>query len=71
MCSSDLLAFLNRMIEESVQYGAQVGWFTALVSQQDHIPLLKRTLRTVDAQGVTVVPMAQGQKNSRFIAWHF
>ncbi len=70
-CEGGELAFLNRMIEESVQYGAQVGWFTALVSQQDHIPLLKRTLRTVDAQGVTVVPMAQGQKNSRFIAWHF
>lgn len=70
-CEGGELAFLNRMIEESVQYGAQVGWFTALVSQQDHILLLKRTLRTVDAQGVTVVPMAQGQKNSRFIAWHF
>ena len=70
-CEGGELAFLNRMIEESVQYGAQVGWFTALVSQQDHIPLLKRTLRAVGAKGVTVVPMAQGQKNSRFIAWHF
>ena len=70
-CEGGELAFINRMIEESVKFAEQVGWFTALVSQQDHIPLLKRTLRNVNAKGVTVVPMAQGQKNSRFIAWHF
>lgn len=70
-CEGGELAFLNRMAEESADYAGQVGWFTALVSQQDNLAPLKRTLRRVGATEIRVVPMAQGQKNSRFIAWHF
>lgn len=70
-CEGGELAFLKRMICDSVNVATQVGWFSALVSQQEHVPLLLRSLRDVNAKRVEVVPMAQGQKNSRFIAWHF
>ena len=70
-CEGGELAFLNAMMAESKDYGTQVGWFTALVSQYEHIEPLQRSLKTLSAADVAVVSMAQGQKNSRFIAWHF
>lgn len=70
-CEGGELAFLNAMMAESKGYGAQVGWFTALVSQYENIEPLQRSLKKLSAAEVAVVSMAQGQKNSRFIAWHF
>lgn len=70
-CDGGELAFLNRMATESVLYAQQVGWFTVLVSNQDHVPVLQKILRKLGASDIRVVAMAQGQKNSRFVAWRF
>ncbi|WP_430462156.1 23S rRNA (adenine(1618)-N(6))-methyltransferase RlmF [Thalassolituus sp. LLYu03] len=70
-CEGGELAFVKRMMRESKEFGAQVGWFTSLVSRDENLPDLKRVLRQLEAADVRIVPMAQGQKNSRFIAWRF
>jgi 23S rRNA (adenine1618-N6)-methyltransferase len=70
-CEGGELAFLKRLMRDSVHFGKQVGWFTALVSKDENVAPLKRLLRQLDAAEVKVVPMAQGQKQSRFIAWRF
>ncbi|WP_032983480.1 RlmF-related methyltransferase, partial [Cronobacter malonaticus] len=49
----------------------QVLWFTTLVSKGDNLPLLYRALEQAGAVKVVKKEMAQGQKQSRFIAWSF
>jgi 23S rRNA (adenine1618-N6)-methyltransferase len=70
-CEGGELAFIKRMIHESVEFSAQVGWFSSLVSAHDHLLALKQLLRKLGATDIKTVPMAQGQKVSRFIAWTF
>ena len=70
-CEGGEVAFITRMIEESQQFGRQVKWFTSLVSRGDNLPPLYRALTEVGAVKVVKKEMAQGQKQSRFIAWSF
>ncbi len=49
----------------------RVKWFTSLVSRGDNLPPLYRLLTEVGAVKVVKKEMAQGQKQSRFIAWSF
>ena len=70
-CPGGELAFIKQMIRESVEFGAQVGWFSSLVSKGEHVPLLKKVLAQCGAEQVTVIPMSQGQKVSRLLAWRF
>ena len=46
-------------------------WFTSLVSKGENLPPLYRALTDVGAVKVVKKEMAQGQKQSRFIAWSF
>lgn len=70
-CPGGELSFLKRMISESQNVGKQVSWFSSLVSKGDNIKPLKKLLTVLGAKQVKVVPMSQGQKISRFIAWSF
>ncbi|MFD2873217.1 23S rRNA (adenine(1618)-N(6))-methyltransferase RlmF [Mucilaginibacter ximonensis] len=63
--------FLRRMIEESAGFGKQVLWFTSLVSKKETLPTVESSLRWVKATDVRIISMAQGQKNSRMVAWTF
>jgi 23S rRNA (adenine1618-N6)-methyltransferase len=70
-CTGGETAFLRRMVDESVAIATQVCWFSSLVSRADTLPALQRQLQRSKATDVRVVPMAQGNKQSRFIAWTF
>lgn len=70
-CEGGESAFTRRMVEESVVLGHRVRWFTTLVSSSANLPALQRALRQAGATEVRTVPMAQGQKQSRFVAWSF
>lgn len=70
-CKGGELTFVRNMIKESKDYAEQVLWFTSLVSKSAHIHLLERVLKQVGAAEVRVCSMAQGQKQSRFLAWTF
>lgn len=70
-CQGGELAFIQKMIKESVHYQKQVYWFTCLVSKKDHLSKIKLYLKKAQAKQVKVINMAQGQKISRFIAWRF
>jgi len=63
--------FISRMIEQSRSVDRQCLWFTTLVSKKSNLPELYNMLDQVQAAQVKTVPMAQGLKNSRFIAWSF
>lgn len=57
------------MIAESQSFRRQVLWFTTLVSRGENLPPLYRALTEAGAVKVVKKEMAQGQKQSRFIAW--
>jgi len=70
-CEGGEIGFIQRMAAESVGYGTCIRWFTTLVSSSSSLPAIQRALRQAGAGEIRIVPMAQGQKQSRFVAWRF
>jgi 23S rRNA (adenine1618-N6)-methyltransferase len=70
-CDGGEIKFITQMIFESVKYAKQVLWFTTLVSKKDNLHSIYKTLQKVNAAEIETIDMAQGQKNSRFVAWTF
>jgi 23S rRNA (adenine1618-N6)-methyltransferase len=70
-CRGGELAFVRQMIDESVDLASSVYWFTSLIAIGAHLASLKQHLQRVGAREVRSVAMAQGQKQSRFLAWSF
>ncbi len=64
-------AFVCSMVRESKAFAKQVGWFSSLISKEASLPAVYQALRDVGASEVLTIPMAQGQKKSRFVAWTF
>lgn len=64
-------AFVKKMVRESVQFKNQVHWFTSLISKNEHLRSIKRSVSKTPATEVKVIEMGQGNKKSRFIAWTF
>jgi 23S rRNA (adenine1618-N6)-methyltransferase len=63
--------FARRMIEESADFKAQVGWFTILISKAASLPAVEKALNKAGALKRRELGMAQGQKKSRIVAWTF
>lgn len=64
-------AFVKKMATESALFKNQVHWFTSLVSQKEHLKNIKRAINKTQPTEVKIIDMAQGNKQSRFIAWTF
>jgi 23S rRNA (adenine1618-N6)-methyltransferase len=65
------LAFIKKMIVESVEFKNQVYWFTSLVSKSENLKALESLLKRSGVYSQKVIEMAQGNKKSRFLAWTF
>ena len=63
--------FLRRMIAESQHFGGQVRWFTTLVSKVGYLSAARRQLDQLDSNKVRVLPLEQGNKRMRVLAWQF
>ncbi len=70
-CPGGEAAFVGRLIAESGELRDRVLWYTSLVSKAENLPALRRALRQAGALEVRILPMAQGQKRSRILAWTF
>lgn len=70
-CKGGEIAFITQMIYESVKYSENVLWFTTLVSKKENLNAIYKLLKKVGAIDVKTIDMAQGQKNSRIVAWTF
>lgn len=64
-------AFLNTLIQESKAFATSCFWFSSLVSKEAHLKFLYDVIKKVGAKEVKTIPMAQGNKTSRIIAWTF
>lgn len=65
------IGFIGRMIQESVTFQKQVGWFTVLVSKSTHLSYFQSQLEKVGAKSQRIIDMGQGNKRSRILAWSF
>ena len=70
-CEGGEMAFIKKMINESVQFSSQVLWFTSLVSKKDNLHQLRTLLKNLKVGEFKTIDMAQGQKISRILAWTF
>lgn len=66
-CPGGEIAFIQRMIIESIDIPCQ--WFTTLVSKEQSLPAIYNALEKAKASNIKTIPMGQGQKKSRIVAW--
>jgi 23S rRNA (adenine1618-N6)-methyltransferase len=65
------LEFIRKMIQESLKFKSQVLWFTTLVSKSENLKPIQHYLKKVGVTFQKTLDMAQGNKQSRFVAWTF
>lgn len=70
-CAGGESAFVRRMIRESAPIATRVYWFSTLIAKSEHLADVRKQLNQAGAQEVRIVAMAQGNKQSRFVAWTF
>lgn len=70
-CAGGEVEFIRRMIAESAESPGLCGWFTTLLSKGEHLPVIERALEQARVTEMRLLPMAQGQKQSRIVAWRF
>lgn len=70
-CEGGELKFIQDMIYQSRQFSGSCFWFSTIVSKQLHLRSIYRTLNKVKAVDIKTIPMGQGNKSSRIVAWTF
>ncbi len=63
--------FVGQMITESAEFKHSCLWFSTIISKQSNLKAIYAQLRTAAAAEVKTIPMAQGNKISRIVAWTF
>jgi 23S rRNA (adenine1618-N6)-methyltransferase len=63
--------FIDDMIRESAEFRHSCFWFSANISKQSNLKNIYAALDAVKATEVKTIPMAQGNKISRIVAWTF
>lgn len=64
-------AFLHTYLFESSKYKEQCLWYTSLVSNKEHLAGMETSLKKLGAKSFKVIPMHQGNKITRIVAWSF
>lgn len=70
-CEGGEFQFIKQMILQSLAFAHQCLWFTTLVSKKEHLKPLQILLNQKGAKLIQVIPMQQGNKMSRILAWSF
>jgi len=70
-CDGGEVQFVKKMIEESVQFTTSVFWFSSLISKDTNLEKVYNVLKKAGAISVKTIPMGQGNKISRLVAWTF
>lgn len=63
--------FVKNIIQESKDFAKSVKWFSTLVSKKSNLNAIYDALQKVKATEIKTIPMGQGQKISRIVAWTF
>ncbi|MFK7907970.1 MAG: 23S rRNA (adenine(1618)-N(6))-methyltransferase RlmF [Chitinophagales bacterium] len=70
-CEGGEKRFIKDMIFQSSHFSKSCLWFTTLVSKESNLETFHKALKKVKALEVRIIPMGQGNKKSRILAWTF
>lgn len=70
-CEGGEKRFIRDLIRESKKFGETCFWYSTLVSKQSNVSTVQGLLKEAKAIEVKTIPMGQGNKTSRIIAWTF
>ena len=70
-CEGGEKRFVKTMIHQSKKFHASCFWFSTLIAKQVNLDSVYEELKKVKAITVKTIPMGQGNKISRIIAWTF
>lgn len=68
-CEGGERQFIRTMIYESMDFKSQLGWITTLVSDKDNLKPLIAILEYHKVGKLEIIPMTQGNKSIRILAW--
>lgn len=64
-------AFLHNYLYQSSLFKKECFWYTSLVSKKENVQSMESSLKKLGATEVNVIPMLQGNKITRIVAWTF
>ncbi len=70
-CDGGEEKFVRNMILQSRKFAANCFCFSSLISKESNLRSVYKTLEQAKASGVETIPMGQGNKTSRIVAWTF
>lgn len=70
-CEGGELQFVRNIIYQSKGFQENCLWFTTLISKETHVKHAVKALRNIGAKEIKIIPMGQGNKVSRVLAWTF
>lgn len=70
-CDGGEKRFINDLIRQSKKFSETCFWFSTLVSKQTNLKGIYKALKNDAAVEVRTIPMGQGNKTSRIVAWTF
>ena len=70
-CEGGEEKFVQKMISQSKQISFSCFWFSTLISKQSHLKSVYIALKNSEAIEIRTIPMSQGNKTSRIVAWTY
>jgi 23S rRNA (adenine1618-N6)-methyltransferase len=70
-CEGGEKAFTKNLVDQSKQFAEGCLWFSTLISKEANVKRVQDALQRLGAADVRTIPMGQGNKSSRIIAWTF
>lgn len=70
-CEGGEEKFVQKMIAQSKVISFSCFWFSTLISKSSHLKSIYAALKNAEAFEVKTIPMSQGNKASRVVAWTF
>jgi 23S rRNA (adenine1618-N6)-methyltransferase len=70
-CEGGEIRFVKDMIYQSKRFSNTCFWFSTLVSKESNLRQVYSFLKIVEAAEIKTIPMGQGNKISRIVAWTF
>jgi len=70
-CEGGETKFIKEMIRESRRFSTSCLWFSSVISKQSHLKNAHELLKDANAVRIETIPMGQGNKSSRILAWSF
>jgi 23S rRNA (adenine1618-N6)-methyltransferase len=70
-CKGGEQRFVRDMIRQSKFFADSCLWFSTSISKQSHLRSVNEALKKADAVEKKIIPIGQGNKSGRIVAWTF